>query len=387
MQRLLALTIGLVIAGVLASLLWNQLRPEPEVLTFVHIDPEVFEKASAEVSEQIEEGQFRKPLDEETVRKIMPMKGSRVYDPHCYFHYKPGLNVYRKWKAHPEGGFDTTTNSLGLRQDGELAEVAPDLRILLAGDSHTTGVCSNAETLAAQLEDRLAAHDPERSVEVVNGSHGAYSFFHYLGVLERMLALDIRPDLFVVVVYGGNDFRAVNLWHFFQGTKAQPSLTGEVQQLRRTAADKHSAAMGQVLSAAHHFAMRESEVELAMVMSDTVMGEMQRICAAEGIGLLVVYLPSPTEVPGQAELGRVERGREFLGLEPADLARLGEMGDLLLDQLDARAIPRVDLREAFREQEGLLYWPADLHLNLEGQALGADVVAPWVEDWWRARQG
>ena len=48
MQRLLALTIGLVIAGILASLLWNQLRPEPEVLTFVHIDPEVFDEASAE---------------------------------------------------------------------------------------------------------------------------------------------------------------------------------------------------------------------------------------------------------------------------------------------------------------------------------------------------
>lgn len=386
MQRLLALTLGLVIAAVLGSLLWQKLRPEPEVLTFVHIDPEVFEETSAAVSKQVAEGQFRKLLDEETVRKIMPLSGDRVYDPHCYFRYKSGRDVYRKWKAHPEGGFHVTTNSLGLRQDGELAAVAPDLRILLAGDSHTTGVCSNAETLAAQLEDRLAAQDPERSVEVVNGSHGAYSFFHYLGVLERMLALDIRPDLFVVVVYGGNDFRAVNLWHLFQGTKAKPKLTAEVQQLRRTAAKKHSAAMGQVLSAAHHFAMRESEVELAMVMADTVMGEMQRICAAEDIGLLVVYLPPPTDVPGQAELEKVERGREFLGLEPADLARLSEMGDLLLDQLDARAIPRIDLREAFREQEGLLYWQVDLHLNLEGQALGADVVAPWVEGWWRARQ-
>ena len=140
------------------------------------------------------------------------------------------------------------------------------------------------------------------------------------------------------------------------------------------------------MSAAHHFAMRESEAELAMVMADTVMGEMQRICAAEDIGLLVVYLPPPTDVPGQAELEKVERGREFLGLEPADLARLGEMGDLLLDQWDARAIPRIDLREAFREHEGLLYWEVDLHLNLDGQALGADVVAPWVEGWWQARQ-
>jgi lysophospholipase L1-like esterase len=384
MQRILALTLGLGLAVLIAVVGARLLRPEPKTLTLIEVDQVVLDTASAEAAGRVAEGGFRTPLDEETVREIMPVRGMRLYDPYCYFRYKPHRDQHQRWSEHPDGGFRVYTNSIGLRQDEEVATVKPDLRVLVAGDSHTTGVCSNAETFAAQLEDRLAAAVPTRSVEVLNGSHGAYSFFHYLGVLERMLALDMRPDLFVVVVYGGNDFRAVNLWHFFQGTKAPP-LDRTEMDLRREAADRFTSAMGQVLSAAHHFAIRDGEVEIALRMSDRLMAETQRLCAAEGIGLLVVYLPAPTEVPEQAVLTKVEKCREFMGLEPEDLARLGVMADRLLDQLEAHQVPAIDLRSSFREHEGLLYWKADLHLNLDGHIAAADVVAPWVEEWWPSR--
>ncbi|MDP6740382.1 MAG: hypothetical protein QF404_10275, partial [Planctomycetota bacterium] len=162
-------------------------------------------------------------------------------------------------------------------------------------------MCANAECFHSQLEGRLAATRPERSVEVINGSNGAYSFYHYLGVLERMLELGIRPDLFVMVAYGGNDFLGVFLWHFFHAT-LRP-MNSKVDLARRDAtAKEHPQALGQALNAADYFRRGgPQEVKAALRMAREVTREVQRLCAEEGIELLVIYLPSPTEMPEHAD--------------------------------------------------------------------------------------
>ena len=42
------------------------------------------------------------------------------------------------------------------------AEVAPDLRVLVTGDSHVEGVCANSESCASVLE-RLLAEDAKKA--------------------------------------------------------------------------------------------------------------------------------------------------------------------------------------------------------------------------------
>jgi lysophospholipase L1-like esterase len=381
-QRVLAVGMGIGIALVPAFFGARWLLRELPVLAFHEPNEAERVEASSKAAERLAEGGFRVPLSEEVVANIMPLKGWRVYDPHCYFRYKGGLKSELTWKEHPNGGYDLVTNSLGLRMDAEIAPEAPDLRILLAGDSHMTGKCGNAESLHEVLAERLRAGDPARSVEAINGSQGAYSFYHYLGVLERMLHLGVVPDLFVVVVYGGNDFLAVHLWHFFNGTKRRRGST----KMKKLCAEEHPESLGQVLNVADDFrAGGPAEVELAHRMATTVMGEVQRQCAQQGIDLLVVYLPSPSELPGQADQTAIEAGRELMGLEQEDVDLLGKMGDRLLRDLEAMGIATFDLRPGFRRQDRELYWRADLHLNVDGHARAAELLEPWVEDWWTRR--
>ncbi len=72
-------------------------------------------------------------------------------------------------------------------------------------------------------------------------------------------------------------------------------------------------------------------------------------------------------------------------LDEVDLDRLGVMADAYLSDLEATGVATLDLRPVFAAHDGLLYWRRDLHLALAGHAAAATAVAPWIEDWWRAR--
>lgn len=74
-------------------------------------------------------------------------RSSQRYDPWSYFTHKPGLDIEVPWPEHPEGHWRYATNSLGLREDGELLEGRPDLGILVTGNSHTDGFCSRDRVL------------------------------------------------------------------------------------------------------------------------------------------------------------------------------------------------------------------------------------------------
>lgn len=383
--RLIAFVLGLALAAPLAVWGLRASRPERRPIGFHLVDAAVLEEASREASGRREELAFRVPLDEATVLRIMPVKGPREYDPHCYFRYKPNLEHYREWEEHPDGGFARITNSLGLRMDEELLESPPDLRVLVLGDSHIGGVCANAEAFAARLEDGLRAADPERSVEVINGAHGAYTFYHYLGVLERMLHLDKDPDLVLMVVYGGNDF-STGLWHLFHGTQrfTPPAAVGK---RKRDCARLHPKAMGQVLNTLEYFTHAgPEEVELAHTAANTLMAAIKRQCDVRGIELRVVFLPSPSDVPDQVDMESIHAGLEVLELERSALELITQMGDRLLVDLAACDVATFDLRPVFRRQTRELFWRTDMHLNLEGHALMADSIGPWVEEWWAQRK-
>ena len=126
-------------------------------------------------------------LTEERAQRLFPQIEHpwNRFDPLMYFGYEPDLHVRMKLEAHPDGFYWVTTNSLGLRREGEIAVQQPDLRILVAGDSHVDGVCNNSEAFPALLESALAADRPGQVVEVLNAARGGQSPFNYLGTLEK----------------------------------------------------------------------------------------------------------------------------------------------------------------------------------------------------------
>jgi len=387
--RVLAFGLSLALAGAAGGLFlrWrnNQRGPALRLDVLEDMAPEEASAALAAAA-RIESGSLlRVVLSEELVAKMMPLTGRREYDPLCYFRFFADLSFTRKWDEYPGGEYEIATNSLGLRQDAEIQDQKPDLRVLVLGDSHMTGVCANSDCFAGQLDDRLSSADDTRSVEVINGSHGAYSFYHYLGVLERMRYLGHDPDLVVMVVYGGNDFLGTYLWHFFHGTKRPSQSASDRKRLRRVAKERPNA-LGQVLNAAEYFRRGgEDEVEVALRMAREVTLEVTRQCEELGAGLLVVYLPAPSELPDQAPLKGLLAGVEELELNQADMDLVGAMGDAYLSDLESLGVATLDLRPVFAAHDGLLYWRRDLHLALAGHAVAATAVTPWVEDWWSER--
>jgi len=135
---------------------------------------------------------------------------SSVFDPWAAHRGLPWFELEVPWNEHPRGKWYWTTDGLGLRRDREPSATAPALRVVVTGDSHTDGVCDNEDSFCTLAELELASRRPGESIEVINAGRSRSSFANDLGVLERMLALE--ADVFVMVVYGGNDFAEALVW-------------------------------------------------------------------------------------------------------------------------------------------------------------------------------
>ena len=158
------------------------------------------------------------PLDEKALHAFFPGVLGTHYraDDWTYMAYRPDRSFRRRFKEHPDGSIQIEVNSLGLREPDEVQPVKPDLRILVTGDSHVSGVVPHDENLVHLLGEALGAATPGRSVEALNAGLGGFNVYNYLGVLERFA--DLKPDVFVVIVYGGNDFYdTARLERYFSG--------------------------------------------------------------------------------------------------------------------------------------------------------------------------
>ena len=301
-----------------------------------------------------------------------------VYDPWCYFHRVPFTNLKRPWEEHPQGVFMMRTNSLGLRMDGEPSPRPPDLRVLIAGDSHVDGVCFNREGYPALLEAALAAERPGETVEVVNAACGGYSFYHYLGTLERLLSLS--PDVFVVTVYGGNDFgEGLQLYHRFAGT-APPERSEEYDRLVGRAQTVSVAALSQAFLSYKLFDTFPGESEEALQMARDVSTEILVTCLRQGIRPVFVYLPPAADVEWDVHAEALDGVREALALGREDLGTLDRIADAYLAFLEERRIEVLDLRPVFEGAAGPLFWERDQHLNLRGQETVARALLPLLRD-------
>jgi hypothetical protein len=125
-----------------------------------------------------------------------------------FFEFAPNVDVVIRNEAHVGGSWRFRTNNLGLRRDADTAiEKEPGLfRVLVLGDSHTSGYVSNNETFCALLEVGLNGQlrAASRRFEVLNGGVDGYGPSNYLRWYETN-GSQLRPDLVLVMFYVGND--------------------------------------------------------------------------------------------------------------------------------------------------------------------------------------
>jgi hypothetical protein len=379
--RLLALAIGLLLAGLLAAVLWPE-RPADSGVTLVDRSEELeLLRAEHGLDQLADIGSQRLPrrlLPPAVAALLFPFDNpTLVYDPLPYYRRRAFVNLVKKWPEHPRGRFRTVTNSLGLRHDAEVLRVPPDLRLIVVGDSHTDGVCDNRDSFTSIAAARLAELLPGESVEGLNAGTGGYSFYNYLGQLERLI--EFAPDVFVVAVYGGNDFYE-NLapWHFFQGAE-RPRMSPATWQRIRAVTRAWPPALPQGYMALRYFHEHPGQLPVALQAALAAMAEIADLCAREEIALVCVYLPPISDVQPGFEEEQRRRANEELELDEEATGSIDRLATQFLDQLRARGIEVLDMRPAFSAATEPMYWLADHHINLAGQrATGlalAEVVA------------
>jgi hypothetical protein len=319
----------------------------------------------------------RGPLSPELdgARFDLPSSSMR-FDPHCLFAFQPNLARERPQPDHASGRWTLRTNSLGLRNDAEVALGPVDARVLVGGDSQTSGFCDNADTFASRIEAWLRSRHAGRSIEVLNAAVPGYGFFQHLGVLERFLPLE--PDVYVAVVFGGNDFvEALGFQHRFHGTQAADP--GELAGAQDALDEIRQGAFGHVFLALAQFRRDPAQIEVALQAARDYTTEILVTCARHGVQPVFAYVPPITDLPGALPDEQLERLCGELGLSTADLRAVDRMAESWIQFVRWQRAPLVDLRPAFRAAHEKLFWDFDLHLSLAGHALVARELGPAIE--------
>ncbi len=319
----------------------------------------------------------REPLDEPTVFRMFTIGPYMQWDPVQYFRYRPHLDETIPFPQYVGGAYHRRTNDDGYREDHDTPRPKPDLLVLATGDSHTDGIGENADSWPNRLEIELAASRPGKRVEVLNAGVQVYSFYHYLGAIER--ALPLEPDAVVTMCYGGNDFLEVLLLHHLFQHTVRPVRTREYWETLKQAVGVHEPELTQILYAAVYFDRFPDQADRALEASAAVCAEIQRTCAERKIPWIFGYLPSAYCLPWK-DLAE-ERARDIAALELTDAAitRIDGIADRLLGILRERGVTVVDLREKLapmaRAGEPRPYWE-EFHIDVRGQSL----VGSWMKD-------
>jgi hypothetical protein len=305
------------------------------------------------------------------------VKSYRSPDPDAYYILKPNRKLRRHFAEHPKPDWVRHTNSLGMRGTLEPAEDAPDLRVIVVGDSHIEGVCRDHETYPAVLGRLLQAEYPEQTIESFNAGVGGYDAYNYLGVLEKHVGL--KPDVFVMTVYGGNDFKGGMVLRDYYTGQAGPRTPVQLKKrIAKSGVELHGFNPQEIEQAAYFMsfpAQRRRAVEMMVAITD----RMQSICSENGIELICVYLPPPMRGQPQYYQNEIEKLATALPEFADPLGSSDEVADGWLEFVAERDIELLDLRPIFAAADEPLYWTTDCHVNLVGQQLIAESIRPRIE--------
>lgn len=297
-----------------------------------------------------------------------------VYDPRAYFVHAPGWTGSIKWDEHPWRRWRIKYSQAGFRNPYEPADPPPDLRIILCGDSHMEGVVPYVETTSAVLERTLIEQLGGQTVEVLNAATGGHDIYNYVGQLERSLSL--RPNVFLLVIYGGNDFVGLLPLHAYFERIRMDWHDHELRERMTRGAEESPGAMGQALHQILNFQMWPRNADIALDGAIRAMRDMDAFADKAGIALISAYLPPQIDVRPQDARAEIEKLQAMLELSEEDLRITDRLADEFIARLAAIGQEVIDLRPALREASERVYWASDHHLNSHGHAVVAQELLP-----------
>jgi hypothetical protein len=389
--RVLALVFGIVLGAIIVGVFLLSRRGQKPV-GFVRTTSDATELLAQHANDPSQVGGSesglskhhlpRVPIDYSIARKIFPIDGEvQEFDPQVYFRHVPNIDFPIQWREHKNGSWIMHTNSLALREDGEPMAEKPDLRIIVAGDSHTEGVCHNYESFTHVLGRALSAAHPGKKIEAINAAKGGFTFYNYLGTLEKFLYL--KPDVFIVSVYGGNDFEEVlTPYHYFSATNRMPGSSEYWPQVQN-ALKICGTWLAQDGMSLKYFQEQPSEIKVALQAAREATLDIQDICKENGIALYYVYIPSRFDGEDPMVLAEKPHLAEDLyramEIRPESVKVHDAMGNVLLKFLGDHGIPVLDMRKVFAKNKGPFYWDEDHHINVNAHRVIGESLVPEIE--------
>jgi hypothetical protein len=291
-------------------------------------------------------------------------------DPMVGYIHKAYARREYEWPEYAKGKITLKTNNLGFREDTDTKTDKEKgvVRILVTGDSQTDGVVNNHECFPNLLEAALNSKNQIDKFEVINGGCGYYGFDHYLLFLEKYKFL--KPDIYIVAVYIGNDFLDVaRILEAAGGFNRRPPEY--IRTLRDCDCD---GLMDQVMNQIYYFKnfpeMKAKTVQHALEVTLKI----SNLCRLCNIDFLAVFLPTKADVEWQTDGSRLDKIKECLGLSESDLQINQNLKDELGKVLSKNKIAYLDLSNDMRTQENGFYWKRDYHLNDRGHRFVAEKI-------------
>jgi len=284
--------------------------------------------------------------------------------------HTPNFPVKYEWKEHPAGFIQKYTNNLGFVERDSTFPTKPDssIRILVTGDSHIDGVVNNEESFPNLLELNLNSAYKNKKAEVLNAAAGFYSFNNYAGILKKFQYL--KPDLFIVTIYTGNDF-IEGLLYDPENQNFVPALQTFWYRLVKLKFQLQTKmASTQSTNQVLFFKTFPKKKEQALNLAKKYFSEIKKMCVANSTQLLVVFLPTKLEADKKFR----DDVKNKSGWTDEDLNINKTMTDSLISWLNAQSILQLNVTKSIANKDQKLFWDMDQHLNIEGHKILADEV-------------
>ena len=236
-----------------------------------------------------------------------------ISDPIVGHIHKSNAQRYYIWPEHKDGHIILKTNNLGFRRDSDtLTDKHDKIRILVTGDSQIDGVINNSESCCTILENLLNQAVNSRQYEVINSGVGYYCPHNYLGVIKKYLYL--APDIFIVTLYGGNDFIETCALMGCQRSN-DPEYYAKLKKGRSF----NPGGLSQGLNQIYYFKFYPESLEISLKAVTDDFHSIKEICDSHNIILIVLLLPSKIDIEWRTDNLRLNKCKELLNLTDADL--------------------------------------------------------------------
>jgi len=285
----------------------------------------------------------------------------------------PNISRVMEWPEHPDGVLTMKVNNLGFREDADtlVEKDARTYRILLTGDSHMDGVVNNSESFANRLEASLNSSFATRHFDVINAGVGYYGPHNYAALIKELAYL--KPDMYLVVLYTGNDFSDGILTAQMRGQVVIPPRPQGYYQLLHSVTMSIPGPVGQALNQVYFirtFPLLEAE---AVEIAYRELMDVAKFCGANNIELIVMTLPTKCDFPAESPDLAWIRSCKLLDLPVEEVVINRRMGESFLARLGESGVRTLDPFPTMLASGEQLYWELDYHVNHTGHNMLAQI--------------